>query len=331
MAAMNILFITNSYPSEEHPEFGVFTKEQIDDVVATGGINKNIYFIDGRTQHLLAYFKGIFKIKKLAKDADLIHVFHGLSFLITFIFVRKKPIVVSFLNSIENEFEFGKGIAFILQKLTYRFIAKPRVYKVFKDKIPGRANTQAIYLPNGVDMKKFTPIDTQSAKQQLGLDGSKKYILFVSSKNIERPQKRYDRFKEVLFRIKEKMPDVEPLTLVNEPREKVILYLNAADMHLLTSDFEGSPNSVKETISCNTPVVATDVGNVRDMLNGIPGCFVSKTDTVEELTDLSLKVLKNKNEVDLRAKLIEKGLDSQTKTIQLKEFYRKIWNVNYQH
>jgi glycosyltransferase involved in cell wall biosynthesis len=40
---------------------------------------------------------------------------------------------------------------------------------------------------------------------------------------------------------------------------------------LLCSDWEGSPVSVKEALACNLPVVATDVGDLREIMRGVPG------------------------------------------------------------
>jgi len=70
--------------------------------------------------------------------------------------------------------------------------------------------------------------------------------------------------------------------------------MNAADVHLLTSDYEGSPNSVKECMACNTSVVSTNVGNVNELLNNVEGCFVSDNFDENELAELVNKSLKSK-------------------------------------
>lgn len=51
-----------------------------------------------------------------------------------------------------------------------------------------------------------------------------------------------------------------------QPYEKVPLYFSAADVSVLASYREGCPNAVLESLACGTPVVATDVGAVRDIL-----------------------------------------------------------------
>jgi glycosyltransferase involved in cell wall biosynthesis len=48
-------------------------------------------------------------------------------------------------------------------------------------------------------------------------------------------------------------------------------YYAATDVMLLCSDHEGSPTSVKEALACNLPVVATDVGDLRQVMGGIAG------------------------------------------------------------
>ena len=63
-------------------------------------------------------------------------------------------------------------------------------------------------------------------------------------------------------------------TLVNVPHDQVPIYLNAADVMVLTSLWEGSSNALKEAMACNTPIVSTPVGDAEEVLGDTPGCYI---------------------------------------------------------
>ena len=77
-------------------------------------------------------------------------------------------------------------------------------------------------------------------------------------------------------------PDVQLLTVSNTPNAEMPWYYSAADVMILSSQSEGSPTSVKEALACNVPVVATDVGDVREIMDGIDGCEICE-DNVESM------------------------------------------------
>src|SRR5699024_3269589 len=142
----------------------------------------------------------------------------------------------------------------------YQFIKKRIDQSIFKNNSNLIIDNSCSYLPNGVNTQFFIDKGKWESFKKLGLNESKIYILFVSS-NFIRKQKRYDRFKKVLAILTKqyKWENIEELSLVNIPRDLMPYYFSASSLHLLTSDFEGSPNSVKESMSCNTPVVSTPV------------------------------------------------------------------------
>jgi len=118
--------------------------------------------------------------------------------------------------------------------------------------------------------------------------------------------------------------DVRELILVNQPRERVLDFFNAADVHLMTSDFEGSPNSVKEALCCGVPVVTTDVGNVRDMLDGVPHAYVSNTMEPAELVDLVERLFAGPlDRPVIRDGFLSKGISKEAVLTRLIDIYKR--------
>jgi glycosyltransferase involved in cell wall biosynthesis len=72
--------------------------------------------------------------------------------------------------------------------------------------------------------------------------------------------------------------DVDLVVAYKEPYERVPLYMNACDVIVVPSEYEGSPQVVKEAMACNLPVVSVDVGDVPDVLAGVEGCYVCHRD-----------------------------------------------------
>ena len=311
---MRILHITTNYPTEAHPSFGIFVKEQIYSLEKIGAENE-VFFINGRERGKIEYLKAIFKLKKkLKKDKyDVIHCHHALSAITLLLGVKKiePKIVVSYQN--DPRFELGLRVFRYIKKRTHVRIYKNSSIKIDDDNL--------FILPNGVDIDLFKPIDREFACKKVNLNPEKKYLLFVSSSFI-RKQKRIDRFEKVYKILKNKYANIEKLIMVNTDRWKVPYYYNIADVHLVTSDFEGSPNSVKECLACNTNVVATDVGNIKELINGVNGCFISDTDP-ENLVKLVETAFNTKCD-NGRDKIKELKLDMKSVANELINVYSQV-------
>lgn len=74
---------------------------------------------------------------------------------------------------------------------------------------------------------------------------------------------------------------------------KVIDYYqnNRIDLFLNLSTTEGVPVSIMEAISCDIPVVATDVGGVSEIVNNETGVLVSSNPTVEDVVSAMEKAI----------------------------------------
>lgn len=317
---MKVLHITNNYPTDRYPIFGIFVKEQIDSLSLLG-IENGVFFINTREKGVYEYIWSYFRLIRhlITHKYDLIHCHHSLSaviYALTLFPIFTKSIV-SFQSDPANEFS---GRFFPMCNLFFdKIILKnnSEKYMLFK---------KCVYLPNGVNIDFFCPIPKKKCYEITKLDPLKKYILFLDSNN-KRPFKRIDRFNETMKILKDKhaLSGIEPLVLTNTKRELIPYYMNVSTLHLLTSDFEGSPNSVKECLACNTPIVSTPVGNVDDLMGDIEGCYISKSFDAEELAQLVMLSLKC-TDFNGREKLKDKKLDITSVSIGLQSIYKSLIN-----
>jgi glycosyltransferase involved in cell wall biosynthesis len=134
-----------------------------------------------------------------------------------------------------------------------------------------RLNSARI-IPNGVDLNLFQPLAKDAARRALGLDPAKKFVLFPYDPAEAR--KRFDLIEAAVARARQRIPELEILLVRGVPRERMPLYLNAADMLVLASLFEGSPNAVKEAMATNLPVITVDVGDAAELIGPTEGCFL---------------------------------------------------------
>jgi glycosyltransferase involved in cell wall biosynthesis len=148
-----------------------------------------------------------------------------------------------------------------------------------RERIPG------IVIPCGVDLNLFKPYRREEARARLGWPPDKHLILFPFDP--ARLLKRYDLAKAAVDQVVREGVDAELVVVCGVANQEMPWYYSAADVMLLCSDHEGSPTSVKEALACNIPVVATDVGDVREILNGIAGTRICR----QQVGDIAANLL----------------------------------------
>lgn len=322
---LRILHVTNAFPYAEVPEYGIFVKEQVESLERLG-VDCQTVFINGRADGKRAYLKALAKVRNLTGEYDVIHAHHLYSGLISAAAGTRKPLVISFQNDWLREVEIDRPL---IQSAACRLGVRIADRVIFKSPIPDHLwdNPHCVHLPNGVNTIQFDIGSQSEARERLGLDLSATYLLFVSSKSIDRPQKRYDRYVETLQRMRTLRPDLDirELLLVNKTRDLAIDHFNASNLHLLTSDFEGSPNSVKESLSSGVPVVATDVGNVTQMLLDVPHSFAATTSSAAELAALAIRSIESHpDRKNVRTSFLRHGLDRDSVASTLIDLYNSM-------
>ena len=122
-------------------------------------------------------------------------------------------------------------------------------------------------LPCGVDLERFHSLPRAEARRALGLDESKRYLLFPADP--ARAVKRHDRAAEVA-----RLAGAELLVGGEIDPDRMPEWVNAADAVLVTSESEGFGLAMLEALACDVPVLSTPVGIAPLVANCLDGCLV---------------------------------------------------------
>jgi glycosyltransferase involved in cell wall biosynthesis len=288
-----VLLVTNMWPNPDDPSYGCFVYAQMESL-RSAGVEYDVLFINGRESRW-NYARAINQFRRKLQMAryDLIHAHFGLSGCIARC-QFSVPVVVTFhgddvmgqptrTGSITPVGRLYQVSSFILARFVSASIVQSRQMQA---KL-GVAFAKII--PCGVDLELFRPIDPSDARRALGLDPAKKYILFPYDPAVKR--KRYDLINAAVERAGHEVPDIEILHVHGVAQDRVPLYMNAADVLVLASVVEGSPNSVKEAMAVNLPVIAVDVGDTVELIDSTEGNYIVPR-TVEAIQAKLIEVLK---------------------------------------
>ena len=276
MASYRVLVVTNLWPYDADPSYGSFVQAQMESLRRLG-VEFDVLFINGRESRW-NYVRAIRRLREClgANHYDLIHAHMGLSGLVARCQLRV-PVVVSFMgNDVLGKFKrngrislagrFFQVSSFVLARCVSAVIVKSRGMKA------RLRLSSAEVIPNGVDLELFRPQDQQQARRSLGLDPQKKYVLFPYDP--EREEKRYDLVEAAVARARAKVPELRMLQVSGVPLARMPVYMNAADVLVLASYCEGSPNVVKEAMATNLPVVTVEVGDTTDLIAATEGNYL---------------------------------------------------------
>ena len=148
---------------------------------------------------------------------------------------------------------------------------------VMSEEMTEYVDVDAHVIPHGVDLDRFEPMSQETARERLDWSPNTHHVLFPYPR--DREVKDFPRAERIVAEARRRIDgDVELHTVSGVPHAEMPLYMNAADVLLLTSKREGSPNSVKEALACNLPVVSTPVGDVHERLADVSPSVVSDTD-----------------------------------------------------
>ncbi|MBA3843666.1 MAG: glycosyltransferase [Actinobacteria bacterium] len=258
---MNVLVFTNMWPSPGDP-YGTFVAAQVDDLRAAGA-HVSVLEFDARGARG-AYLTAARELRRrvAAEQPDLVHAHYGLTGFVAQA-ERAVPTVTTFHGS-DAHVPWQRRLSRIAARNSTPVAVSREIAELIR-------RPDAAVIPMGVDTDHFRPMPRSEARETLGLDPARRYVLFPAGRS--NAIKRYDLFAAAIAGL-----EVEGLPFEGYSRDEARLLLNAVDALLLTSAHEGSPVTVREALACDTPVVSVSVGDVAETLSGLPGCAVVAAD-----------------------------------------------------
>ncbi len=288
--ALRVLLVTNMYPTGEEPWFGSFVRDQAEDIEALG-LELRVFSFDGRADWH-NYLRAARRVRRMVSEEsfDIVHAHYGLTGAVVLL-QRSVPVVTTFHGS-----DYSGWSQWQLR--VSRIVARHSVaIVVSEDGRRALGCPTATVIPCGVDTERFAPIDRVAARSALGWEEGGCFVLFPGSR--ANRLKRADLFDAAVVEARKVIPSLRDVALEGLSREQARLALNAADVVLMTSDREGSPLTVRESLACMTPVVSVEVGDVPEVLAGLPGCSIQARDPLK-LADGVLEALRTKRDPSLR-------------------------------
>lgn len=165
----------------------------------------------------------------------------------------------------------------------------------------GARRARVVVVPDGVDGRRFFPMDKSSCARSLGLEPGRKRVVYAGSieeiKGVGVLLEAFERLEGVELLLLGRKVEGYPLRpgvqfVGPVPHDEVPLWMGASDLLVQPSFSEGFGMTIIEAISCGRPVVATESGGPQDIVSREVGLLVPPGDP-EALADAIEHVLGN--------------------------------------
>lgn len=212
--------------------------------------------------------------------------------------------------------KYWKGVEIVVVATSYWIADMARSSSLFK-------NRRIEVIPNGIDIDKYKPAGKELARATYNLPLDKKLILFSAFGATTDKRKGNHYLVKALDKMSregwgsdaelvilgaskpEKVQDmgmkVHYMGYMHDDKSQVMLY-SAADVVVAPSRQENLSNTVIESLSCGTPVVAFDIGGMPDMIEHRINGYLATPFEYEDLAKGIIWVIEDKD----RHKLLSK-------------------------
>ena len=261
---------------------------------------------------LKGYLKNLPSLKQKIKvfQPDVIHAHYGLSGLLANL-QRRVPVVTTYHGSDINEKSVLPFSKISMGLSAWNIFVSRKTLDIAQPK------KHYSLLPCGIDLCEVQLTGKNDARRKMKLEEKKMFVLFASA--FDNAVKNAPLAKEAVSFMQD--DNVELLELKGYSREEVTQLMCAADVFLMTSLSEGSPQVIKEAMACGCPIVSVDVGDVKERVGGIDGCYVADSREPQELSELLKRAMSYEGRTKGRERIEADGLDNRDVAERLMRIY----------
>lgn len=253
------------------------------------------------------------KRKMQAFLPDIIHAHYGLSGLFANL-QRKIPVVTTYHGSDINDKRALPFSQMAIRLSDWNIFVSRRIMEMAKPK------KNFSLLPCGIDLCELQQMDKCDARQKMNLEANKRYVLFAGA--FDNEVKNAPLARKTVKELCD--PNVTLLELKGYSRDEVTMLMCAVDAFLMTSFTEGSPQVIKEALACGCPIVSVDVGDVKERIEGVDGCYVAETRNAAELASLLQNAMGFMGKTRGREKVVSDELDNRLVAQQLMKIFSSV-------
>ena len=272
-----------------------------------------IEFFGLQGKGLRGYLNNVPQLKQKIREfrPDVIHAHYGLSGLFANL-QREIPVVTTYHGSDINDKSALPFSKMAIRLSGWNIFVSRKIIEIAKPK------KNYSLLPCGIDLHELQQMNKSEARQRMNLEANKRYVLFSGAfdnevKNAPLARKAMEELCD---------PSVVLLELKGYSREEVTLLMCAVDALLMTSFTEGSPQVIKEALACGCPIVSVDVGDVKERIDGVDGCYVAETRHATELASLLQNAMGFEGKTKGRERVISDQLDNRLVSQQLMKIFK---------
>ena len=250
---------------------------------------------------LLSFF---FKAYKESKDCDIIDSHWALSGFIGYLvkLLRRKPLIITIRENDPKIATSNFLFRLAIRKADAIITNNDNYVNVIMNET-GRKN-KVIKIHRGTS-ERFKPMNKEECRKKLSLPKGKIGIFVGSMIKRKGPDLIVDSLikifkdnddlffifigggvlKDPLYKkVKEHGYEKRCLFIGKTNFEEIPIWLNASDFFVLPTKADGTPNVIKEAMSCGLPVISTNVGGVPDIMRNKENGFLIEYGDLDALT-----------------------------------------------